>query len=187
MHMAKDFFTVRGCVFTMEKDIAASYDASAPYYDARYRSIQRDKYRFALSLTGPICGQVLDVGCGTGLLAEYLGSDINGIDISSGMLRRAARRMNVREADATDIPFPNDYFDWVFSFTVLQNISDYHAALREIGRVLHPRGRCLLTYLNKPMFDEIGESIEHIFKVEQRHAHGEDVIFLCSHNKGPSQ
>lgn len=171
----------------MEKDIAASYDASAHSYDARYRSIQRDKYRFALSLTGPICGRVLDVGCGTGLLAEYLGPDIEGIDISSGMLRLAARRMNVREADATDIPFPNDHFDWIFSFTVLQNISDYHAALSEVGRVLHPRGRCLLTYLNKPMFDEIGESIEHSFRVEQRHVHGEDVIFLCSHNNEPSQ
>lgn len=164
----------------MDDDVAEKYNASAPHYDARYRSIQHDKYRYALSLIGPVEGRVLDVGCGTGLFAEYLGRRIEGIDISSGMLELASSRMNARCADATRIPFPSDAFDWVFSFTVLQNVSDYRTALVEIRRVMRTDGRCLLTYLDKAMFAPIGDAIEAMFAVEDRGVHGEDVFFLCT-------
>src|SRR6185312_14614988 len=66
---------------------------------------------------------VLEVGCGTGLLlrriAAFAGT-ARGVDLSPGMLEQArARGLDVHEASATDLPFPDASFDVACSFKVL--------------------------------------------------------------------
>jgi len=108
--------------------------------------------------------QVLDVGCGHGLMligaAKRLTSGhATGIDIwSSGdqaansaaatqrnaELEGVADRVTIRDGDARTIPFPDASFDVVVSSLALHNISDLgerNQAFAEIIRVLKPGGR----------------------------------------------
>ena len=79
----------------MNSDVLrAASDRTAPYYDERFGDLQRAKYELALSrLDSPLgAGLLLDLGCGTGLLAEHLGRTLIGVDLSSQMLARAVGR-----------------------------------------------------------------------------------------------
>jgi len=94
---------------------------------------------------------ILDVGCGTADLAlEFsdLGSVV-GCDFCHPMLQigidkihREVRkhRINLLEADALALPFPNSSFDVVVSAFVLRNLVDIDSGLREMRRVLRPGG-----------------------------------------------
>lgn len=97
---------------------------------------------------------VLDVGCGTGIVARRAapkvgdGGAIVGIDLNEGMLavaRQSSARIRPpiewRLGDAADLPFENGAFDVAFCQQVLQFIPEPGTALREIGRVLAPGGR----------------------------------------------
>ncbi len=160
-------------------DTSAAYDASAHTYDARYRDIQYGKYSFASSLSGPIEGSVLDIGCGTGLFGEFLGREIWGVDSSQGMLSHAGGRIKAQYADACQLPFGDASFDWVVSFTVLQNIPAYGRALDEMVRVVKPGGHCIITYLDKPQFESLARAIEARFSVLATGVHGEDACYFC--------
>jgi SAM-dependent methyltransferase len=94
--------------------------------------------------------RVLDVGCGTGILArnaaERVGSvgHVTGLDLDEGMLsvaRRAGPGIEWRQGDATELPFEDATFDAVVSQFALMYFPDRVAALREMWRVLAPAGR----------------------------------------------
>jgi SAM-dependent methyltransferase len=93
---------------------------------------------------------VLDVGCGTGVLARAAADrvaaeeQVTGLDINEGMLavaRRIRPRIDWRPGDATAIPFTGGSFDVVMSQFALMYFPDRIAALREMRRVLKPDGR----------------------------------------------
>lgn len=100
--------------------------------------------------------EVLDVGCGQGILLNYLpslGASVTGVDMSRESIRRAlngarelghADRVRAFEADAERLPFPDDSFDAAVSFGVLHHTPDTAAAVREIWRVLRPGGAALV-------------------------------------------
>ncbi|MBK8258906.1 MAG: methyltransferase domain-containing protein [Polyangiaceae bacterium] len=97
-------------------------------------------------------GDVLEVGCGTGLLlaraAEFAKTAV-GVDLSPGMLERArARGLNVVEASATALPFPDNQFDVAYSFKVLAHVRDIDKALAEMARVVKPGGFFLAELYN---------------------------------------
>ena len=82
---------------------------------------------------------VLEVGCGTGLILEKaaeVASRAVGVDISDGMLEQARERgLEVAQADASEsLPFEDESFDLVYSFKVLAHIEDIDAALQEMAR-----------------------------------------------------
>jgi SAM-dependent methyltransferase len=94
--------------------------------------------------------RVLDVGCGTGILArkaaERVGSagHVTGLDLDEGMLsvaRRIGPGIECRQGDATELPFEDAAFDAVVSQFALMYFPDRAAALREMWRVLRPGGR----------------------------------------------
>lgn len=93
--------------------------------------------------------RVLDVACGTGVLAlelaERVGSPalVTGVDAGSGMLEVAAHlapRICWRRGMAEVLPFADDSFDAVVSQFGLMFFGDPHRALEEIRRVLAPGG-----------------------------------------------
>lgn len=96
---------------------------------------------------------VLEVGCGTGLIMERLApmaSSVTGVDLSPGMLEKArARGLSVHEADATSLPFENGQFDTVVSFKVLAHIERIREALAEAARVTRPGGHLVLEFYNR--------------------------------------
>jgi ubiquinone/menaquinone biosynthesis C-methylase UbiE len=94
--------------------------------------------------------RVLDVGCGTGILAReaagIVGSSghVAGLDLDEGMLsvaRRVGPGIEWRQGDATELPFEDATFDVVVSQFALMYFPDRPAALREMWRVLRSGGR----------------------------------------------
>lgn len=95
--------------------------------------------------------QVLDVACGTGIVArtaaEAVGDvrNVTGLDPSETMLEVAASKgpdgMNWVQGSAEDIPLPDDSFTLVLCLQGLQYFADRVRALSEILRVLAPGGR----------------------------------------------
>jgi SAM-dependent methyltransferase len=93
---------------------------------------------------------VLDVGCGTGVLARAalgrVGPEgrVTGLDLNEGMLTVAARtepKIAWRPGDATKLPFGDASFDVVVSQFALMYFPDRVAALREMWRTLTAGGR----------------------------------------------
>lgn len=96
--------------------------------------------------------EVLEVGCGTGLVLQRLATfaaRAQGIDLSPGMLEKArARGLDVTEGSATELPFESDSFDVTCSFKVLAHIPDIESALSEMARVTRPGGMVLAEFYN---------------------------------------
>ena len=102
--------------------------------------------------------RVLDVACGTGIVARIaarkLGGtgSVTGLDASAPMItvaRAAATAEGVavewREASAVELPFTEAAFDVVLCQSGLQFFPDRPASLREMHRVLKPGGRLILS------------------------------------------
>lgn len=94
--------------------------------------------------------RVLDVGCGTGVLARTAADrvavegQVTGLDLNEGMLavaRRLRPQIDWRQGDATALPFANASYDVVMSQFALMYFPDRTAALKEMVRVLRPGGR----------------------------------------------
>lgn len=97
--------------------------------------------------------RVLDVACGTGILARTVASTVNepgfiaGIDLSPGMLamaRQLAPSIHWRQGLAESLSFADDSFDAVVSQFGLMFFQDRRAALQEMMRVLAPGGRIVV-------------------------------------------
>ena len=94
--------------------------------------------------------RVLDVACGTGVLARAAasrvtpGGSVVGVDLDAGMLAVAARlapKVAWRRANASTLPFPERCFDAVLSQFGLMFFVERPAAIAEMLRVLKPGGR----------------------------------------------
>jgi len=95
---------------------------------------------------------VLEVGCGTGLIlhrAERFARTATGIDLSGGMLAKAAARgLSVAQASATALPIATASVDVAYSFKVLAHIPDISGAMREMARVVRPGGWVIAEFYN---------------------------------------
>jgi ubiquinone/menaquinone biosynthesis C-methylase UbiE len=95
---------------------------------------------------------VLECGCGTGLLLERIAGfarTARGIDLSPGMLEHArARGLDVREGSVTSLPEEDASFDVTCSFKVLAHVPDIGKALSEMARVTRPGGVILAEFYN---------------------------------------
>jgi ubiquinone/menaquinone biosynthesis C-methylase UbiE len=95
---------------------------------------------------------VLEAGCGTGLLLERIArfaARARGVDLSAGMLARARERgLEVVQGSITALPYADESFDLVCSFKVLAHVADVRAALAEMARVTRPGGFVLAEFYN---------------------------------------
>jgi SAM-dependent methyltransferase len=86
--------------------------------------------------------KLLDVGCGTGWLAEHF-SDYTGIDGSPDAVAAAqAKGRAIIQGDVDQpLPFEDASFDGVVLKDLLEHVADPVAVVRETHRVLKPGGR----------------------------------------------
>jgi SAM-dependent methyltransferase len=85
--------------------------------------------------------KVLDVGSGEGTYQDLV-SDYTGLDISSTAARFYHKPFVV--ASATELPFPDNSFDAVWTVNVLEHVPQPEKALSEMRRVLRPGGYILI-------------------------------------------
>jgi ubiquinone/menaquinone biosynthesis C-methylase UbiE len=99
----------------------------------------------------------LDIGCGTGnytnLFQKLTQARVYGIDPSEGMLSKARRkngRILFQQGSAEDIPFEDNFFDFIFMTDVIHHVGDIGKMFAEINRVLESRGKvCIVTQSHK--------------------------------------
>ncbi len=94
--------------------------------------------------------RVLDVGCGTGVLARTAADrvteegQVTGLDLNEGMLavaRCLRPQLEWLQGDATALPFADSSYDVVMSQFALMYFPERISALKEMLRVLRPGGR----------------------------------------------
>ena len=109
-----------------------------------------------LKKRGTRFSRILDLGCGYGGVTIIVGkfleaSEIYGVDIDEARLKKAAfRGIKTFKVDlnAEPLPFPEEFFDLVTSFGVLEHLVYYDNALSESYRVLRPGGYLLVSIPN---------------------------------------
>lgn len=104
--------------------------------------------------------QVLEIGCGSAVIGAamntlYMGNiKYTGMDISKEFLKvaRMVMRLNAIEGRATDMPFDNDSFDYIWMFDVFEHIAPEQREKvgQEIGRVLKNGG---VLIMNSPIME----------------------------------
>jgi demethylmenaquinone methyltransferase/2-methoxy-6-polyprenyl-1,4-benzoquinol methylase len=97
----------------------------------------------------PDGGMVLDVGTGTGRLADAVrdrrpGRSVIGVDFTVEMLRQAPRDLALTAGDAALLPFADERFDAVVSGFLVRNLADLSGGLAEQMRVLRPGGHLII-------------------------------------------
>jgi ubiquinone/menaquinone biosynthesis C-methylase UbiE len=132
------------------------FDAIATVYDESLPAHVVEHYlRKRTAFIAQVCpsGMALDVGCGTGALADRLadrGYEVVGVDPSEGMLevmRARSPRVRAVRASGIALPFAADTFDLVFTVAAMHHIAEPEAVARtlaEMVRVCRPQGRILI-------------------------------------------
>jgi ubiquinone/menaquinone biosynthesis C-methylase UbiE len=115
-----------------------------------------------IALLGDVKGkQVLEVGCGTGPVAEWLvdhGAEVVACDVSAAMLEIAHSRVgDAAELHLHDLVEPLTFLedasvDLVVASLVFHYLRDWVAPLRELHRVLRPTGSVVMS-IHHPAWD----------------------------------
>ena len=127
-------------------------DAAAEYFEGHFVPAIFATWAPILVDAGRVAqGQrVLDVACGTGIVARVAADrlagvgEVTGLDLNASMLKVARRLqpdVDWHEGDATDMPFPDASFDAVLCQAGLMFFPDPVTALREMRRVLRSGGQ----------------------------------------------
>jgi len=145
--------------WSKKRRIMRSYDATAHIYDARYAEEQGAKIKAALDgLRINRCFPVLDAGCGTGILFDYIARNVQeivGVDISRKALVQAKQRakslenVHLVQADVDNMPLKENIFAHVFAFTIMQNVPSPTKTLNEIERVTKEDAIVVVTGMKK--------------------------------------
>jgi SAM-dependent methyltransferase len=91
-------------------------------------------------------GRLLDIGCATGVFLNEMRHhgvwELYGIEPAASAAEFARRRFGLQIFQGTllDTAYPDDFFDVVTMWDVLEHVADPQAHLREIGRILKPGG-----------------------------------------------
>jgi ubiquinone/menaquinone biosynthesis C-methylase UbiE len=146
---------------TQQEKIRQHYDTVADTYDHHYDHYRGRNYHTHISnfliKALPEKGELLDIGCGTGLFVEkYIrhGGKAAGLDISQKMVEQARRRCPGCEfavGNGEILPFCNNSFDSVSSLLVFSYVKQPETMLRETYRVLRPGGAIAICTLGKKL------------------------------------
>ncbi|MGH7266543.1 MAG: class I SAM-dependent methyltransferase [Candidatus Rokuibacteriota bacterium] len=138
-----------------ERQVRRAYDFYSPVYDFLFKKIFEPGRIAAVRLLGKTPrGRILEVGIGTGLNLPFYppGTDLVGIDLSEGMLRKAEEKVQdlrmenlvLKVMDASAMDFADDEFDAALATYVISAVPDPVAVLREMRRVTKPGGTIVI-------------------------------------------
>ncbi|WP_415853919.1 class I SAM-dependent methyltransferase [Sinomonas sp. G460-2] len=160
-----------------ELAVQRAYDQVADTYANHFRSTEPELpvdlgmiELFASFL--PSGKRVLDAGCGAGRMMpvlETFGCQVEGIDLSPEMIRRAQQdhpSFPSQVASISALPFPDGSFDGVFSWysTIHSPGPDLPRILAEARRVLRPAGLLLVAF-------QTGQGVRDLSEAYRRLGH----------------
>lgn len=134
-----------------------------------FRDLERQRYHSHRHLPAWIASmrpgaRVLEVGCGIGLDSAQMirhGLRVTATDLTligaSTAFRRAQEqgwKADYLCADGESLPFPDQTFDFVYSFGVLHHAPDTERCVNEAHRVLKPGGQALIMLYNRRSLNE---------------------------------
>ena len=148
------------------QSIRRAYNLFSLFYGALVAPLERKPRMLGLEKAGiQPQDKVLEVAVGPGVtLTEILKTVdrttvVYGVDLSPKMLEKARRRvsaagyanLDLQEADARQLPFPDETFDVLYNSYMLDLIplGDLPVVLGEFRRVLKPGGRLVLVNMSK--------------------------------------
>lgn len=165
--------TISSCKICSLKATAPSMDAQAlaALYDRGFYDPKARRFRLGIveglmrrfrvwrawklhRQLGGCPGRILDVGCGRGFTLAALqefGHEVYGIQISPEAAAYARDQLGltrIETRDLIDVGYPEDWFDAVTAYHVIEHLADPHAFLREIKRILRPGGQLILEVPN---------------------------------------
>ncbi|AFZ74686.1 class I SAM-dependent methyltransferase [Natronobacterium gregoryi] len=134
-----------------DHDAEIDHPVFAAVYDLLPQSLFPRVHREYLARD--LAGRVLEIGTGNGAMFPYVveaasdGLEYHAIEPDPNMRPRAKRQarasglaVDLRDARAESLPYPDDAFDVVLSGMVFCTVQDPDAALAEVARVLKPDG-----------------------------------------------
>ena len=130
--------------------VADAYDDSLPHHVMDHYQAKRVGF---IREQVPIGSKLLDVGCGTGVLAEALvkeGYQVTGLDPFQGMLKFVKQRvpeLDTVHGKGEDLPFPDNTFDFTYCVAVMHHVAEkpnVRKTLLEMVRVTKPGGKIMV-------------------------------------------
>ena len=136
------------------------------------------KEKFIYNWTKELVGEddfCLDLGCGDGygtkLLAsrakEAVGVDIDGRTIERAVEKYGSENCKFQKYDGKKLPFPEETFDLVACFHVIEHVKDDISFISEIFRVLKKGGDLILSTPNKILRLPRGQKPWNIYHVRE--------------------
>lgn len=138
--------------------------------EAYFRDLEAQRYRSHRHLSGWIGSMkpgrhVLEVGCGIGLDSAQMvrhGLTVTAMDLTTvgpATARQRARRQQWDArylcANGEHLPFPDQTFDYVYSFGVMHHASDTQQCIDEARRVLSDGGQALIMLYHRRSLNEL--------------------------------
>lgn len=133
-----------------------------------------DMEDFGLELMDPDADdRILEIGFGNGrLISEVIpkltSGKVCGIDISDEMVELAYKKnakwtkngvLEIRKASIADIPYPDNYFDKVFTCNTIYFWPNPEVDIQEVKRVLTPQGQFLCAFRDKSLMESKSSAV----------------------------
>jgi len=140
--------------------------------------------------------RILDLGCGNGRLSALLkDQNINylGVDFSQKLINIAKNlypELKFEQADALNLPFPDNYFDKIISIAVLHHIPSTRMRvqfLKQVERTLKPKGLLVISVWNlwpRPSFFNLFFKYTLLKLIGKSGLDFKDVFYPWKNNKG---
>ncbi|MBI2597474.1 class I SAM-dependent methyltransferase [Candidatus Daviesbacteria bacterium] len=160
-------------------------DVPADHYDKGIRHNLFQKYwhykRFneVLKFVDEVKGPFLDIGCHSGTFSQKIlnktgSKQIYGLDISKPAIQKIKTRIpfgNFKCADATHLPYKDNFFDAVFCLEMLEHVDYPRNIISEIKRVLKKGGYALILVPTDNKLFKIIWTLWTLYYPVWKHAH----------------
>jgi len=175
-------------IYMKPEDWAEAYGSEIPHWAENLEPSPLAR-KFLHILKKDSGNKILEIGIGNGRDSIYFatkGNRVSGIDVVRNAVEMAKRNasaadvagVDFMEGNAEKLEFDNESFDGVYSVSVL-HATDLKLSLKELSRVLRPRGKALIYLYEKTFEDgkeywfmkreEIEEILEEVgLKIENR-------------------
>ncbi len=121
---------------------------------------------------------VREVGCGVGLDSYVMathGLHLTGVDLTHVGAKTAREHLGSHDlpssfsvADVCTLPFPENHFDYVYSFGVLHHVADTNKSISEVHRVLKRGGEARIMLYHRRSLNELAHRITRV-SFEDKH------------------